>query len=81
MGVGVSDGFVVVVVGFAVGVGDGVAGFGVAVRAVVGRGVGVVVEVGDSVGEGVVSGVALGDGTLIAVLAEGSGDCSGSGEI
>ena len=80
MGVGVSDGFVVVV-GFGVRLGDGVAGLGVAVRAVVGRGVGVGAMVGDSVGEAVVSGVALGEGTLIAVLAEGSGDCSGLGDI
>ena len=77
MGVGVSDGLIVVVVG----VGDGVAGFPVAVRAVVGCGVGVGAGVGDSVGEAVSSGVVLGDGTLIAVLAEGSGDCSGSGVI
>ena len=70
MGVGVSDGFVVVVVGFGVGV-----------RAIVGRGVAVGEGVGESVGNALVSGVVLGDGNVITVLAEGSGDCSGSGEI
>ena len=67
MGGGVSDGFVVVVVGFGVGV-----------RTIVGRGV---AGVGESVGDGLVSGVGLGDGNVITVLAEGSGDCSGPGEI
>ena len=68
-------------VGFGVGVGDGVAGFGVGVRTVVGRGDAVVVGVGDSVGATVVSGVGLGDGRVMTVLAEGSGDSIGSGEI
>jgi hypothetical protein len=73
---------VVVVVGFAVGVGEGVAGSGVAVHTVVGRDVAVGMGVGESVGETVVSGVALGEASVIAVLADGSGDfCSGSGEI
>ena len=80
MGVGLSDGFVVVVVGFGVGVGVGEDVGGVGVRTIVGRGV-AVAGVGDSVGDALVSGVGLGDGNVITVLAEGSGDCSGSGEI
>lgn len=70
-------------VGFGVGVGDGVAGLGVGVRTVVGRGDAVEVGVGDSVGATVVSGVelGLGLGSVIDVLAEGSGDSFGSGEI
>jgi len=62
-------------------VGDGVAGFGVAVRAVVGRGVTVDSGVGDSVAAAGASAVGVGEGSVIAVLAEGSGDCSGWGEI
>ena len=65
-----------IVVGFVVGVGDAVAGLGV-----VGRGDALAVGVGDPVGTADVSGVGLGEGRVIAALAEGSGDCSGPGEI
>jgi len=73
------------VTGLGVGVtgfGVGVAGFGVGVRAIVGRG-DAVGTVGDSVADGaaLVSGDCEGTGTVIAVLAEGSGDGSGWGEI
>ena len=61
--------------------GDGVAGLGLGVRTVVGRGDAVGVGVGDSVGATVVSGVGLGLGSVIDVLAEGSGDSFGWGEI
>ena len=68
-------------VGFGVGVYDAVTGFGVGVRAIVGRGVAVGTGVGDSVAAADVSGVGLGLGSMIDVLAEGSGDSLGSGEI
>jgi hypothetical protein len=80
VGVGVGDGFGVTV-GFGVRTGDGVAGFGVGVRATVDRGVAEGRGVGDSVGETVVSGVGLELGRVIDVLGEGSGDSLGSGEI
>src|SRR5206468_9226764 len=84
VGVGVTEGLGVGVAGLGVGVagfGVGVAGFGVGVRTTGGRGVAVGSDVGDSVAAAGASEVGLGEGSVIAVLAEGSGDSFGWGEI
>jgi hypothetical protein len=82
VGAGVTVGFGVTGLGVGVaGFGVGVAGFGVGVGATVGRGDGMGDGVGDSVAAAEISGVGLGDGRVMTVLAEGSGDSFGSGEI
>ena len=82
VGAGVTEGLGVTGFGDAVaGFGVGVAGFGVGVRATVGRGVAVGSGEGDADATAVASGVGEGEGSVITVLAEGSGDSFGSGEI